>query len=371
MKADVEKREVKIKDKSKKWSGFGFLYKVSGLVMAFLLSMLITALIILFSGKNPVEAMGYLFQGAFSTSYNLGETVVKTCPLLLGSLGLCICYRAGLTSIGAEGQMAIGGLMATLVGVYFTGLPAPLLIFLCLVMGMIGGGVWAGIAGYLKAKWGISEVINTIMLNYVAAYLVTYMCSGPIQEPPYTYIQSPQLQEAAFLPKLVAGTRIHAGVIVAFASIFVVYFLLWKSPLGYQMRAVGQNQMAARTSGINVTRNLVLSMFLSGAFCGLAGAIEIMGLHHRLMPGFTSELGFDAMAIALLGGLHPLGVTLGSLFFGSLRAGATTMQRALQIPTTLVDIIQGLVVILVLTQALFSNFIMKSTARSRSATEGK
>lgn len=344
------------------------LFRIGGLLLAFVLAMLITCVIILLSGKNPLTAMGYLVQGAFSTPYNIGETVIKTCPLLLSSLGMCVCYRTGLTSIGAEGQMAAGGLMATIAGVYFTGLPSWLLIPTCLVFGMLGGGIWAGIVGYLKAKWGISEVINTIMMNYIAAYLVSYMCSGPIQEPPYTYIQSPQLQEGACLPILVDGTRIHAGIFIAAASIFLVWYLLWKSPLGYQMRAVGYNQTAARTCGINPTRNLTLAMFLSGVFCGLAGAIEIMGLHHRLVPGFTSDLGFDAMAIALLGGLHPIGVTIGSLFFGMLRAGATTMQRAMQIPSTLVDIIQGLIVILVLTQSVFSSMLMK-LSRRKTVTE--
>jgi len=362
MTVKIGKAEVEVKKRKKK---NGFIYKFSGILIAFVLVLLITALIIALSGKNPLMAFSYMFQGAFSTEYNIGETIIKTCPLLLCSLGLCICYRAGLTSIGAEGQMAMGGLMATIAGVYFTSLPRAVLIPVCMIMGMIGGGVWAGIVGYLKAKWGISEIINTIMMNYIAAYIVTYMCSGPIQEPPYTFIQSSQLQSSAFLTKLIQGTRIHGGVILAFVSIFIVYFLLWKSPLGYQMRAVGLNQAAARTSGINVTKNLILSMALSGVFCGLAGAVEIMGLHHRLMPGFTSNLGFDAMAIALLGGLHPLGATVASLFFGALRAGASTMQHAMQVPASLVDIIQGLVVILVLTQHVFSDFVIRITSSKK------
>ena len=368
MTVEVGKKDVTITKRPKK--GNGFAARIAGLLITFVLVMLITALIIAASGKNPFEAFGYLFEGAFSTKYYIGETVIKATPLLLGSLGLVICYRAGLTSIGAEGQMAIGGLLATIAGVYFK-LPSALLIPVCIILGMIGGGIWAGIAGYLKAKWGISEIINTIMLNYIAAYIVSYMCSGPIQEPPYTFIQSSQLQEGAFLTKLIEGTRIHSGVIVAFVSIFIVYFLVWKTPLGYQMRAVGFNQSAARTSGINVKKNLILSMFLSGAFCGLAGAIEIMGLHHRLMPGFTSELGFDAMAIALLGGLHPVGVTIASVFFGALRAGAATMQRAMQIPAALVSIIQGLIIIFVLTQLIFSNFIISIKNRKELQTKGE
>ena len=347
-------------------------YRIAGLLITFILVLIITAIIIAISGKNPFEAYALLAKGAFSNSYNIGETVAKTCPLLLGSLGLCICYRAGLTSIGAEGQMVIGGLLATIPGVYLTGVPRMILIPICLILGMLGGGLWAGIAGYLKAKWGISEIINTIMLNYIAGFVVAYMCSGPIQEPPYTFIQSPMLQEAAWLSKIVAKTRIHSGVIIAFVSIFIVYYLLWKSPLGYQMRAVGFNQGAARTCGIAVKKNLILSMFLSGVFCGLAGAVEILGIHHRLIPGFTSEVGFDAMAIALLGGLHPIGATLGSLFFGALRAGATTMQQQMQIPTSLVDVMQGLIIIFVLTQSIFSDFFVKLTNRRKlEAKEGQ
>lgn len=343
---------------------------ISGIAVAFVLAMLITALLILVSGKNPITAFGYLWEGAFSTMYNIGETVTKMTPLLIGALGLCICYRAGLTSIGAEGQMAIGGLLGTIVCLYVH-VPHIVLIPLAMIAGMIGGGIWAGIAGFLKAKWGISEVINTIMLNYIGAYLVTYMCSGPIQEGKHTYIQTEALPPEAALTKLVSGARIHSGAIVAIVCIFVVYFLLWKTPLGYQMRSVGLNAEAARTSGINVTKNLILAMFLSGAFCGMAGAIEIMGLHHRLMPGFTSELGFDAMAIGLLGGLHPVGITLASAFFGALRAGATTMQRAMQIPAALVDVIQGMIIILVLTQSVFSGFVTKLVSGKKNSKKRK
>ena len=362
MTIEVGKTEISVKPKKKRaplW------HRISGIAIAFVCAMLVTAMIILISGKNPIEAFMYIFQGAFSNAYFIGETIIKTCPLLIGGLGLCICYRTGLTNVGAEGQMAIGGLMATIAGCFIPGLNPVVHIIVCFIFAMIGGGIWCGIAGYLKAKLGVSEVINTIMLNYVATFTVSFMCSGPIQEPPYTFIQSPMLLESAFLPKLLEGTRIHLGVVFAFIAIFLVYYLLWKSPLGYQMRAVGYNQVAARTSGINVRVNMVLAMFLSGAFCGLAGGIEIMGLHHRLIPGFTSELGFDAMAIALLGGLHPIGVTLASLFFGALRAGATTMQRAMQVPTSLVDIIQGLVLIFVLAQSVFSNFVVKITSKKR------
>ena len=151
----------------------------------------------------------------------------------------------------------------------------------------------------------------------------------------------------------------HTGVLIAAAAVFIVYFLLWKSPLGYQMRAVGYNSLAARTNGINVNRNMVLAMFLSGVFSGLAGGIEIMGLHHRLMNGFSSSYGFDAMAVALLGRLHPVGVTIAAFFFAVMRVGANTMQRVVQVPVALVNVIQGLVIVLILMESIFRNFTVR------------
>lgn len=339
------------------------LQQLLGIGLALVLVILVTSAIILFSGKSPIAAFQAMLKGAFGTKNSIAETLIKMVPLLLAGLGLTICYRTGLTSLGSEGQILMGGLMATVVGIYLGGLPSPLLIPLCFVAGMIGGGLWAAIAGLLKAKLGVSEIINTIMLNYIATFLLSYLIDGPLQEKAGIYPQSDLLSENAWLKSMVPGTRMHMGVIVALVSVVVVYFLLWKLPLGYQMRAVGNNPIAARTNGIKVARNMVLAMVLSGVFAGLAGAIEIMGIHHRLMNGFSSSYGFDAMAVALLGGLHPVGVTVAALFFGALRTGANTMQRTLQVPVSLVNIIQGLVILFVLMQVVLRNFTIKILVR--------
>ena len=330
-----------------------------GSIIALLIAFAVTAVIILLTGKSPAVAFESMFKGAFGTVNNISETFIKTVPLLLAGLGLTICYRTGLTSIGAEGQIIMGGLMATIVGVYFGGMPRYLLIPVAMIAAMIAGGAWAGIAGYLKAKLGVSEVINTIMLNYIALFFVAYLVDGPLREPPGFYPQSPLLVKGAWLSYLIKGTRMHTGVLIAAAAVIVVYFLLWKSPLGYQMRAVGYNSIAARTNGINVNRNMVLAMFLSGVFSGLAGGIEIMGLHHRLMNGFSSSYGFDAMAVALLGRLHPAGVTIAAFFFAVMRVGANTMQRVVQVPVALVNVIQGLVIVLILMESIFRNFTVR------------
>lgn len=336
-----------------------FANRIMGIALALVIAFAITALIIIATGKNPLVAFQSMITGAFGNKNNIGETLIKAVPLLLAGLGLTVCYRTGMTSIGAQGQIIMGGLLATVAGVYFGSLPRYILIPLALLLAAIAGGLWAGIAGYLKARFGVSEVINTIMLNYVATYFVTYLLDGPMREPPGYYPQSSLLSENAWLTNLVEGTRIHSGVIIAAIAVFVVYFLLWKLPVGYQMRAVGNNAIAARTSGINVRRNMVLAMFLSGAFAGIAGGVELMGIHHRLMNGFSAEIGFDAMAVALLGGLHPAGVSVAALFFAALRTGANTMQRMVQVPSALVNVIQGLVILLVLTEAVLSRFTIK------------
>ncbi|MEL7608330.1 MAG: ABC transporter permease [Bacillota bacterium] len=354
MTLQVGSGQVDIQRKPKR--SISMLRKISGPAIALLLSLAITALIISLTGKDPLLAFESMFTGAFGTMNSLGETLIKTVPLMLAGLGLTICYRTGLTSIGAEGQIVMGGLMATLVGVYLGNLPSYILIPLAFLAAMIAGGIWAGIAGYLKAKLGVSEVINTIMLNYIATFFISYLVDGPLREPPGFYPQSSLLSENAWLSYLIKGTRMHTGVIVAVIAAIVVYILLWKLPLGYQMRTVGYNPIAARTNGINVSRNMVLAMFLSGVFAGLAGAIEIMGLHHRLMNGFSSSYGFDAMAVALLGRLHPVGVMIASLLFAAMRVGANTMQRVVQVPVALVNVMQGVVIVMVLMETVLRNF---------------
>ena len=330
-----------------------------GAALALLLAFLCTAIIILLSGKNPLLAFQAMFSGAFGSVNALTETLVKSIPLLLAGLGLTIAFRTGLSSIGAEGQMVIGGLCAALCGIYLGFLPRPVLLPLTMLSGMLGGAVWAAIPGFLKAKLGVSEVINTIMMNYIALYFVAFLLDGPLREPPGYFPQSAQVAQGAFMPVLVPGTRLHFGLVLAVLGVFFVYFLLWKSPLGFQMRAVGINPLAARANGIGVSKNIVLAMALSGALVGLAGMSEVTGIHHRLMNGFSSDYGFDAMAVALLGKLNPFGVVIAALFFGALRVGANQMQRTVQVPSSLVFVIQGLVILFVLMDTLLRSYAIK------------
>ncbi len=359
--------EVRVERKNKVYSA---LRLALGPALALLLAFLCTAIIILLSGKNPLLAFREMFYGAFGSLVSLTETLVKSVPLLLAGLGLTIAYRTGLSSIGAEGQMIIGGLCATLCGVYLGFLPAVLLLPLTMIAGMLGGALWAAIPGFLKARLGVSEVINTIMMNYIAIYFVAYLLDGPLREPPGYFPQSAQVAEGAFLPILIPGTRLHAGVLLAILGVFFVWFLLWKSPLGFQMRAVGNNPIAARANGISVEKNIVLAMALSGALVGLAGMSEISGIHHRLLSGFSSDYGFDGIAVALMGKLNPFGVVVSALFFGALRVGANQMQRTVQVPSSLVFVIQGLVILFVLMDALLRNYAIKIVRSKKHAAEG-
>jgi len=337
--------------------------EIMGPLVALTLALLVASLIVMASGANPIEAYASMWDGAFGSFRSFSETLVKATPLLLAALGLTISYRTGLVSVGSEGQMIIGALFATLAGIYFQGLPGMIILPIVMLAGMLGGGLWGAIPGYLKARLGVSEVINTIMLNYVAIFFVAYLLDVPLREPPGYFPQSAMIAPEAWLLPLVTGTRLHAGVAIAIISVFVVYFLLWRSPIGYQMRAVGFSQTAAKNSGIHVQKNLILAMSLSGVFAGLAGMVEISALHHRLMNGFSSEYGFDAMAVALLGKLHPAGVVIASLFFGALRVGANMMQRTVQVPASLVFVIQGLVILFVLMDVLFRNYIVRVSTR--------
>lgn len=336
--------------------------------IAVLLALLIGAGFIAMTGADPINAYHWLIYGAFGSVNSIGETLVKTTPLLIAGLGLSISFRASMTSIGAEGQIIMGGLFATLAGLYIKGLPGFLMVPIVILAGFVGGGLWGAIPGILKAKLGVSEIINTIMLNYIATYLVGYLLDVPLREPPGYYPQTAQIAESGWLPYILPGTRLHAGILIGLLLVVLTYLLMFRLPLGYKIRAVGLNPNAARYGGINVEKNMVIAMVLSGGLAGIAGASEIAGVHHRLLSGFSSNYGFDAIAVALLGNLHPLGVLISALFFGSLHVGASSMQRAAQVPASVVSVIQGLVVIFVLADIFFRKYLIKWFKRSAKTT---
>lgn len=279
--------------------------------------------------------------------YPLTESLVTATPYILVGLAVALSFRAGLFNIGAEGQYFVGGLLSVFVGYSLKGLPTYIHLPLTILAGIVGGGIWGAIPGFLKATTGAHEVINTIMMNYIAFTLSDWLLNGPMKRPGFRPI-SPEIQPSAMLPSLFPSPiRFHAGFFVALACAALVYVLLFKTTTGFELRTVGANPRGARYAGINLTWNFVLAMFLSGGLAGLAAANEIMGLIHYMPNAFSAGYGFDSIALALLGRSHPVGVVLAALLFGTLRAGATRMQSVAQIPLDIISILQAMIIIFI------------------------
>ncbi len=323
-------------------------------LLAVFTAMLTGGVVIALAGGNPIAAYVGLFQGAFGSARALSETAVWSTPYIFAGLAVSLTFRGGLFNIGAEGQLAFGAVAAAWVGYALPevlGLSLPPIVHLPLAIGagIVVGAIWAAIPGALKAYTGGHEVINTIMMNYISLNLVSYLLNGPMKDPdPLNVIaRTPLIDESARIPPIVEPLRIHWGFPLAFLIACLVWWLLWRTTLGFEIRTVGTNIEAARYAGIRVKRILVLTMALSGALAGLAGAIEVTGLNYRHELGFSIGYGFDAIAIALLGKTHPLGVVLAALLFGAMRNGATRMQFLTQIPVDIISVIQGLILLFV------------------------
>jgi simple sugar transport system permease protein len=323
---------------------------------ATLLALAVGAVMLLVLGVSPVEAYQAMWEGAFGSKNAIAETLVKATPLLLVGIGICISFRGNVINIGGEGQMIVGALVATLVGLTFTDWPGWAVIVLALVVGFIGGAAWGGIPGYLKAYFGVNEILSTIMMNAIAVQLMNYLLRGPMIDPSQAELaskipQTARLLEAFRLPRLVP-TRLHLGLLLAIVLAFLVYVLLWRTTLGYRIRAVGQSPDAARYAGSNVNRQIVIALLLSGAFAGLAGAVQVYGVNYRMITdgsasGFTGGAGFNGIVAALFGQLHPIGTIPASVFFGALLVGANKMQRVVQVPSALITALNGLIVVFV------------------------
>lgn len=325
-------------------------------IFAALAALAVGALLLIILGVNPFEAFGALLDGAFGSANALADTVVKATPLLLIGLGICISFRGNVINIGGEGQMIVGALVATALGLAFPDWPGLLMIPLAMLAGFFGGAIWGGIPGALKAYFNVNEILSTIMMNAIAAQLMNFLLSGPMIDPVQAskaskIPQTARLAKAFDLPRLVP-TRLHLGAFIAVVLAFLVYILLWRTTIGYRIRAVGQNPHASRYAGIDVKKQIVLALFLSGAFAGLAGAIQVFGINHRMITdgsatGFTGSAGFNGIVAALFGQLHPLGTIPAAFLFGALLVGANKLQRAMQVPSALITTLNGLVVVFV------------------------
>jgi general nucleoside transport system permease protein len=360
---------------SPRWQGL--LRSISIPVLAVFTAMVVGALVIWSAGGDPFAAYLGMFQGAFGSAKALSETTVWASPYIFAGLAVAIAFKAGLFNIGVEGQLTLGAVAAALVGY---GLPMlvkhdiPTFIHLPLTIGagMLAGGIWAAIPGWLKARFGGHEVINTIMMNYIGLNLTSFLLNGPMKDPSPTNVlaRTPLIAVSARLVPIINGYRFHWGFILAILVAVFLWWLLWKTTLGFEIRTAGTNPDAAKYAGINVRRTIILSMFISGMLAGLAGAIEVSALNYRHELGFSSGYGFDAIAIALLGKTHPLGVIVSSILFGAMRNGATRMQFLTQIPTDIISVIQALILLFVAADAII-RYIYRIRAKSAPGQVGR
>lgn len=347
------------------WNAPEWVWRLLLSLLALFMAFALGGILLISIDVNPREAYSYLLLGNFGSVYSFTEILVKATPLMMTGLAFAFAYRTGLFNIGAEGQMYMGAIGAALVSLKLTGLPGWVLIPLALLTAMLFGGIWGGMTGFLKVKFGANEIITTIMLNYIALYFLNYLITDPLREASGGYVQSDTIAEQSFLPVLIPDTRLHIGFLIALAFIVIFYLILWKTPLGFQLRAVGFNRHAAEYAGVNVSRNLVTAMAISGAFAGVAGFTEVNGLLHRLIDNFGVGLGFDGIAVALLGNANPFGIVVSSLLFGLLRVGANAMQRGVGVPANVVYIIQGLTVLFLLAVNVLMPRIMRLVEQKR------
>ena len=310
------------------------------LLMCVGVGLLALAGVVRIAGASPVAVAAALWYGAFGTRYNIADTLIQTAPLLLTGLGVALAFRCQLFNIGAEGQLIVGAIAATWIGTM--PLPAAIHLPLALLAGACAGALWAGIAAAMKIYRGVQEALSTLLLNFVALQLLAWMVRGPLQEAAGGFPQSDPLAIPARFALLIPQTRLHGGVLLSFALAFVVWFYLKWTAGGFALRAVGAGAEAAEAAGIPLNRTVTTAFLLSGALCGLAGAVQVCGVLYRLSEGFSPGYGYTAIAVALLANSSPLGVIPSALFFGALTAGGVAVQQRIPgVSAVVVQVLQA------------------------------
>ena len=321
-----------------------------GPVLALLLAFFVGGIFIWGIGRDPLEVYEVFFAETLGSPYGIGQVLFKATPLIFTGLSAAIAFRAGLFNIGADGQLAIGALATALIGYAFPTLSPLILVPLCLLAGIAGGALWGYIPGALKARFGAHEVINTIMMNFIAAAIISYLVNNHFGVP--ATIHTPQISPSAELPRLdriidsFRGSPVNVSLFLAMLACGFLYYLLWRTRLGYEIRVLGLSPTAADYAGINVRKRIVLTMTIAGAFAGLVGSNFVLGYKHYFEMGFAEGTGFIGIAVALLGRNHPAGIFLGALFFGVLEYGGLTINT--MVPKELVNILQAIVILFVI-----------------------
>lgn len=312
------------------------------------------------TGYDPIQAYKVMWQGIFGGQRVFSEVLIKATPLIFVGAGLAIAFQCGVWNIGAEGQFIAGAILASWVGIHGANLPTVILIPALLAAGFIGGGLLAVLPGWLKVRLSVNEVVVTIMLNYIMLGITSFLVTGPMQEISRQFPQTEEIAAAARLPKIWLPTRLDAGFLVAIVLALVLAVIIYRTRLGYALQTVGKSPGTARYAGISVDRNIIIAMLLSGGAAGLGGAVVISGLTWRLFATISPGYGYDGIAVALLVANNPAGAILSGFLFGALRAGSEYMQMNASIPSVLVSIIQGLIIIFVVSFTVLRNRMIRS-----------
>ena len=315
------------------------------LIGALLLSVIVTGMLMYIGKANILEGFIALFEGGFGSWQAFIESIVKATPLMLTGLATVVAFRARIWNIGQEGQLYIGAITAYWAYSQFVNLPPILLIPIIILFALIGGAICGLIPAVIKAKFGVDEIIITIMLNYIVIYFLSWLLSGPWKDPNHYYQQSPTVLEKVQFPILLAHTRLHLGFVLALIAGILLYLLITKTPLGYEIQAMGLNPTASRFQGINVVKTMFIVMLISGALSGLAGTGELFGVIHRLKSTISLEYGYTGIIIAMLAGLEPLVVIPVAILFGGLINGSFFLQTTTNVPAAIVYLIQAIVLL--------------------------
>ncbi len=349
---------------------------LTAILLSIIMGFIIGAIILMVAGYNPLTAYRALFNGIFSRPKYIAMVIIRSTPIILTGVSVAFAFKTGLFNIGAEGQFIIGGITAAMVG-YFWQLPAGLHFVVVILMAMLAAGLWGGLVGYLKARFGIHEVITSIMLNWVALYLNNFIITLPGVKKPntessfealetawcvilnkwkYTPEANAALSRYPFLAEMLQKTDLNYGILFAVGVAILAWFLLYRTTMGFEIRGVGHNRDAAEFAGINVKKNILMAMATAGAISGLAGALQITGVtSHRITTLAAMEgYGFDGISVALIAGSSPIGCIFSGLLFGALRYGGSSIQSEIGAPTEIINIMIGVIVFFVAIPALYS-----------------
>jgi len=314
---------------------------------AILFALLVGAILILLNRQNPFAAYHALFVGAFGEPYRLANTLQRAVPLTLTGLSVAVAFKTGVWNIGSEGQLYLGAFAAAWAGFTFTSLPFLLLVPLMLLCGMIGGGIGGAIPGWCKASYGMDEVITTIMLNSVFILLTSYLVNYPFKTTQGQMGATEKIAEIARFGRLVKLSKLNNGAFLTIVAIIIIWYLLQKTSVGYEWKMLGENALFARYIGISPARQILVVMILSGALAGIAGALEVAGVHYRFIEAISPGYGYDGILIAMIAMYHPLGVVLVALLFSALKVGALPMEQFSNVPAELIDVLQAIIILFV------------------------